>query len=302
MKKLFLAPLLIPSVASVAFGAQIPITAMTGSTTNKYAERAATNSIFGDINTMFTELYATGGGDGISHATSDGGYYFSKDGAWSKTLGTFTGATIPDNSTLPEAIQALEIALEALPSLTIQTTPTTGANQVPASSYVLVSDTDADGLPNKVDLAAAGLVKTDSSGVMATATAGTDYVTPTGSETITSKTITGASYPTASSTTTATGNINIDGVSADHYYFNNGSTAASYTPVITSAPASGKERAVILTIGGGSGVCTLVATNITWLSGTAPTLITTTNKKLSFGRLIPSSGNAQCNAIGGAHD
>jgi len=109
-------------------------------------------------------------------------------------------------------------------------------------------------------------------------------------------------YPVAGSTTTATGEINIDGVSADHYYFHNGATAASYTAVITSPPAAGKERAVILTIGGGAGICTLVATNITWLSGTAPTLITTTNKRLSYACLIPASGNAQCAAIGGAHD
>jgi len=121
----------------------------------------------------------------------------------------------------------------------------------------------------------------------------------------TSPTLSGVSYPTVTSTSTATGNINIDGVSADHYYFNNGATAASYIPVLTSRPATGYERGIVLTIGGGSGICTLDNTTtpiITWLAGTAPTLVTTTNKKLSFGCLIPSTGNAQCWAIGGAHD
>lgn len=113
---------------------------------------------------------------------------------------------------------------------------------------------------------------------------------------------TGLLYTATSSATTATGNINIDGAATDHYYFNNGTTAASYTPIITSAPASGKERYIVLTIGGGTGVDTLVDTNITWLSAAAPTLITTTSKKLTFACLIPSSGDAMCNAVGGAHD
>lgn len=50
-------------------------------------------------------------------------------------------------------------------------------------------DTDDDGLPDKLDLGTAGLVKTTSGGVISTATAETDYTTPTGSGALQNKTI-----------------------------------------------------------------------------------------------------------------
>jgi hypothetical protein len=59
----------------------------------------------------------------------------------------------------------------ALPNLTVETTPTTGANKVPASSYVLTFDTNANGLPDKLDLSTAGIVETTSAGVISSNTA-----------------------------------------------------------------------------------------------------------------------------------
>jgi len=115
------------------------------------------------------------------------------------------------------------------------------------------------------------------------------------------QTIAGASYPSATSTTTGTGNINIDGASADHYYFSNGASTATYTPVITSPPASGYERGIVLTVGGGAGVITMTWINVTWL-GTAGAATTTTNKYSSYGCFIRNTGNAICKIIAEAHD
>lgn len=107
--------------------------------------------------------------------------------------------------------------------------------------------------------------------------------------------------PISVSTTQATGNINIDGVSADHYYFNNGASAATYTPVITAPPTSGKERGIILTVGGGAGVCTMIWTNVSWI-GTAGAGATTANKYSHYACIIPSSGNAKCSVWREASD
>lgn len=103
------------------------------------------------------------------------------------------------------------------------------------------------------------------------------------------------SCPTYASTSTATGNINIDGAAYCDYNFADGATAVTYTPVITVPPASGKVRYVTLTLGGGSGVVTITSTNITWMD-TAPT-VTTTNKKSTFVCIIPNTGNAICKIV-----
>ena len=113
--------------------------------------------------------------------------------------------------------------------------------------------------------------------------------------------LSGVSYPSSTSTSTGTGDINIDGVSADHYYFNNGASAATYTPVITSPPASGKERAIVLTVGGGAGVITMTWTNVSFL-GTAGAATTTTNKYSHYGCFIRNTGNAICKIIAEAVD
>lgn len=110
----------------------------------------------------------------------------------------------------------------------------------------------------------------------------------------------GDSSPVISSTATGTGNINIDGVSASHYRYSNGASAATYTPVITSAPPASTERYVLLTVGGGAGVCTMTWTNVTWL-GTAGAAATTTNKKSTYACIIPESGNAQCKIVAEAY-
>ena len=71
--------------------------------------------------------------------------------------------------------------------------------------------------------------------------------------------------------------------------------------MITSPPASGKERGIILTVGGGAGACTMTWTNVSWI-GTAGAAATTTNKYSHYACFIPSSGNAKCKIIAEASD
>ena len=71
-------------------------------------------------------------------------------------------------TTVAASKNAVRDALEALPTLTIQTTAiTTGANNILGSDYGLIADTDGDGLPNKVDVGD-GIIKAGS-GVLGTA-------------------------------------------------------------------------------------------------------------------------------------
>jgi hypothetical protein len=107
-------------------------------------------------------------------------------------------------------------------------------------------------------------------------------------------------YATVTSASQGTANINIDGVSYTDYNYSNGASTATYTPVITAPPASGFVRYITLTIGGGAGVVTLTATNITWI-GTAGAAVTTTNKKSTYACIIPESGSARCSIVAEAY-
>jgi hypothetical protein len=106
--------------------------------------------------------------------------------------------------------------------------------------------------------------------------------------------------PTIASAAQGTANINIDGASACDYNYSNGASAATYTPVITAPPAANKVRYITITLGGGAGVVTLTATNITWI-GTAGAAATTTNKKSTYVCIIPASGNALCKIVAEAY-
>ena len=108
--------------------------------------------------------------------------------------------------------------------------------------------------------------------------------------------LTGPNYATYASTSTATGNINIDGASYNDYWFNNTSTAATYTPVITSAPAANTVRYVTLHVGGGTGVDTMTWTNVDFM-GPAGAAATTTSKYSHYACIIPASGHAKCSII-----
>lgn len=119
--------------------------------------------------------------------------------------GSWTGTLLSGQTTHTGAIQALATELDSAVDLTFSTglTDTSGTITVTypvtaeafsgsgwngdtgglarndAYDYVHLFDTDDDGLPNKVDLSSAGIVKTDADGVLAVATAGTDYMTTT---------------------------------------------------------------------------------------------------------------------------
>ena len=110
----------------------------------------------------------------------------------------------------------------------------------------------------------------------------------------------GMSYATTSSTTTDTGNVNIDGAAYSDYNYTwetNG-TGKTYTPFITSAPASGYVRYVTLVFGSASTTATLT---LTWTNvdaiGTALGTSVTAGKKSQYACKIPSSGHARCSIV-----
>lgn len=119
--------------------------------------------------------------------------------------GSWTGTLLSGQTTHTGAIQTIATELDSAVDLTFSTglTDTSGTITVTypvtaeafsgsgwngdtgglarndAYDYVHLFDTDDDGLPNKVDLSSAGIVKTDADGVLAVASAGTDYMTST---------------------------------------------------------------------------------------------------------------------------
>ena len=104
-------------------------------------------------------------------------------------------------------------------------------------------------------------------------------------------------FRTYSTTTQGTGNINIDGLSYDDYnvsYVTDG-TAATYTPVITSAPSSGQIRYVTITFGSASSTntTTLTWTNVDAIGSALGTSIAAT-KRNTYVCIIPASGHAKC--------
>lgn len=183
-----------------------------------------------------------GAGGGISHATSDGNYYASRNGAWASLTGiyqaadsdltTWAGITpgtgvstwlaTPSGANLASALTTALPASKGgtgltalgtgvatamgnavngtgglatwdnIPAITWGTGLTNNSNTISVTSpvtaevwsgsgwngdtdgltrndaydYLVLADTDSDGLPNKVDLSSAGFVITDSSGVL----------------------------------------------------------------------------------------------------------------------------------------
>lgn len=230
-------------------------------------------------------------------------------------IGSWTGTTLTGITTFGPAIQKLGTEIDNMAQIS---TTTAGIVQVNSSNQVVVDANITAGTVTAAEYLVSGTgpfysILPNNTGTLYTPGTGKTGFTVDDNvlkmfenggskyEVLNSNDLIGLSYPVSTSTTTATGNINIDGAAADHYYFNNGTSTATYTPVITSPPASGKERYVILTVGGGSGVITMTWTNVSWI-GTAGAETTTASKYSHYGCIIPSSGNAKCKVIAEAAD
>lgn len=104
-------------------------------------------------------------------------------------------------------------------------------------------------------------------------------------------------YASSGTTDQGTKNINIDGVSYCSYLYSPlAGTAATYTPVITAAPASGYVKTIKLTIGGGTNGSTITWTNVDAV-GTALGTTVTATKYSHYVCEIPTSGHALCGIV-----
>ena len=104
-------------------------------------------------------------------------------------LGTFTGSTISDNGTIKAALQELETGLEGV----------SGGGAPTDATYI--TQTANGTLSNEQALGslATGILKnTTTTGVLSIATAGTDYTSPSSTETMTNKTMTSPTINTPS--------------------------------------------------------------------------------------------------------
>jgi hypothetical protein len=132
------------------------------------------------------------------------------------------------------------------------------------------------------------ILKGNGTGGFSSAAAGSDFVGVGGE-------LVGDYYTSITSAVTGTGNINLDGTAAADYNYNNGASAATYTPVFTTLPSSGKVRYITFTFGGGAGVITKTWTNVNWI-GSAGSAVTITNLKDTYACILRSTG-AWCTAV-----
>jgi hypothetical protein len=124
-----------------------------------------------------------------------------------------------------------------------------------------------------------GIVKA-TSGVATTATAGTDYVSPTGSETLTNKTLTNPTVNNYTEGVVAIGTVNTSSTLS----LTNGtvqtatltaSTACTFTMPTATA---GKSFILLLKQAASTGNGTATFTSVKWSGGTAPTITATAGK------------------------
>lgn len=112
-----------------------------------------------------------------------------------------------------------------------------------------------------------GIVKGNGSGTLSAATAGTDFVSPTGTETLTNKTLTAISLKEtkvamgANAIDLATGNV-----------FTKTFTAGSVTLTVSNVPSTGTAVTFVLETTN-AGLATIIwPTGSKWAGGTSPTL------------------------------
>lgn len=118
----------------------------------------------------------------------------------------------------------------------------------------------------------------------------------TGVNIFTSPELIGEYYDSITVTNQGTGNILLDGTTAADYNYNNGASAATYTPIFSTLPASGKVRYITFAFGGGAGVITKTWTNVTWI-GTAGSAVTITNKYDHYACILRYSTGAFCSIV-----
>jgi hypothetical protein len=264
--------LLIPLLLSLAIPSQAAQQTVTVGTSGS---KASLDTNFNHIQANFVELYAR---PNYINLTS-----FAGQTPWrlfySNTSGVVTELALGADGTYLKSNGASAAPTFATP---------TGSGDVLAPSSI--------GAPGNIVIFGADKNHLADGGTPLTLTATTPIDLTTGVISLQHKLYNG----TSTGTPTSTGNINIDGLSYSVYAFNNGSSTATYTPVITSPPTSGIVRYITLIVGGGSGVDTLTWTNVTFM-GTSGSSTTTTNKQSRYACEIRHTGNALCSIVAEAY-
>jgi len=119
-----------------------------------------------------------------------------------------------------------------------------------------------------------GLAKGNGTSAFTAATAGTDYVTPTGTETLSGKTITGTKE-----THVTMGANNID-LSAGNWFTKTISGATTLT--VSNVPATGTAASFIFDVTNGGSASITWWSGVKWAGGTAPALTTAGRDALGF--------------------
>lgn len=212
-------------------------------------------------------------------------------GATTPAAGTFTALTVGSSSGLAKLTAGVLSAAVAgtdyvLPSGNITgnaATVTTNANLTGdvtstgnASTVVKINGVALSGL-------ATGLLKnTTATGVPSIATPGTDYVTPTGTETLSGKTLTAPVITSPQYTEAAISASDIDWATASHFY----KTLAANSTFTFSNLANGKQIVVVLTNTASN--YTVTWPTVIWSGGPAP--VQTTGAKSDIYTFIRING------------
>ena len=126
-----------------------------------------------------------------------------------------------------------------------------------------------------------GILKnTTGTGAPSIATAGTDYVTPTGTETLSGKTLTNPTVNNYTEGTVASGTVTTTAtLSLTSGTFQTATLTASTACVFTMpTPTSGKSFVLLLKQAASTGLGTATFTGVKWPAGTAPTITPTAGR------------------------